>query len=308
MKITQASLPYPVLGIEGDYKVIDPSAIISIDEESDDKYHKIIYSFKDLIIPDQILNLISSEVAAFSLEIDCGATFIRKAIPFTKDSAISILKKNEIIKISLDKRNYSGEVSITPYISAIKPLTLYQNKLFNEDYGNLSFQLEPGDVLAVLPIAFINTSLDWKHQFANMGAPVVILENKDKNASIHTVLTKGEIQVMLPSKEFKIFKENLETNSNLSSLMIMSLGRPAIMTALESLKNDPRNNSAWAEALKFKISSDENLKIFNPDESNWNINELAGWDGRIEEIASLILKGEESKMFKVLKSISNSDD
>lgn len=304
MKVTNASLPYPVWGLEDDYKTEIPEANIEINKDSDDKYHKVTYNLKIKKEPKEIIKLIEQDKAILSYELDCIATFNREAYPISKSDAISFLKGGGSFTISIDKKKYYGNTSITPFITAIKSSELENKNQFNDEYGDLNFIIEPGDVIAVFPIAIVNTTLNWKNHFANAGAPVVILEDKSKKPVIHTVLTQEKIQVLLPPAEFKNFKENFEFNSYANPIILMSLGRPAIMTALEALHNTPSDKRDWAEALKLRISGDEDLKEFWPENGDWDNADLSNWDGKIEEITSLIFKGAEKKMFSTLKQIT----
>ena len=207
--------------------------------------------------------------------------------------------------IELSKVHFAKEVSITPFITAVKDFKL-TGKSFNPAYGkNPTFSIQKGDVLAVFDKIQVNMSMNWNHMYENAGAPIKIVENDVPNAIIETRLS-DEIIILLPKKEYNNFKRNLEQNSAAAPIVLMSLARPAVMTALLDLRNNPEQDRSWAMALKQRISTDDAMKDFCPEDGNWNSSTISWSDEAIEKIASLIFKGAEAKMFKNLVMFTNS--
>ena len=298
-------LPYPVFGIEGDYKCDLPSCYLAINPDSDDEKHMVTitieFVYKGI---KNILKRIEDGNAVFSFEIDCKHTLHKHSqrVDITnQDFTNGILKWD----ITLEKVYYANEVTITPFITAINNFTLQGDSCVNEVYGNNpEFTIQKGDVLAVFNKIPINVAMNWKHIYKNAGAPIKVVENEGKDAVIETYLS-DEITIKLPKKEYKKFRE-MESNSTTAPIILMTLARPAIMTALLYLRNNPGENKAWAMALKHRISTDSTLKTFGPDDGNWDSASL-GWDDTdIEKIASLIFKGAEDVMFKRLIEFANS--
>lgn len=309
MKLTKDTiLPYPVFGIEGDYNCPIPNCYYKISSESNDAYH-IIECTIDGVEENKVkelLSLIDNEDAVLSYEVDCSYTLTRFCKKIDKENVRGIINGKQSLVITLDKKQFAQRVSISPFITAVKPIEL-SGKHFNNVYDVKTFMVEPGDVLATFMPFTIDVSLDWKHLYRNAGAPIRIEKSEQKNAVIETILA-DEIIVKLPPKEYKEFKENLENNSMAAPIILMSLARPAIMTALTALSKDPMNGSSWAEALRCRIDSDDLLEDFRPDKGDWSDTDFSNWEGNIEKIASLIFKGVESNMFKQLQSMVNSQD
>lgn len=308
MKLSKTTLlPYPVLGIEGNYKCELPEFHQKISSDSNDNEHIISCTISiDKPKTITLLNHISDKNAVLSFEIDCSHTLNRYSEIIDEDQCRMLQTNGELtVDIKLNKICFAKEVSITPFITATKEFYLTGN-CFNDMYGeNPQFFIEKGDVLAVFPTAVINVSLNWKHLYNNAGAPMRIEENNANNAVIETVLG-SEIIVKLPTKEYKNFKSDLECNPSAAPIILMSLARPAVMTALGELSRNPENNSNWAMALKNRIDSDNTFSEFRPNNGEWEGADLANWDGNIEKIASLIFKGAEEKMFSNLKKFVGS--
>lgn len=309
MKLSKTTiLPYPVLGIEGDYKCKLPEFHQSISLESSDNEHIISCTISvekpQCITP--LLQHIKERYATLSFEIDCSYTLNRYSVIIDAEQCVALQETGELtVDIKLNKIYFAKEISITPFITATQDFKL-EGENFNEIYGeNPSFDIEKGDVLAVFPTAVIDVSLNWKHLYNNTGAPMRIEENNESNAVIETILG-SEIVVKLPTREYKKFKDNLESDPEVAPIILMSLARPAVMSALGQLSQNPGNNSNWAMALKNRIDSDDAFTDFRPDNGDWEGANLDNWDGKIEKIASLIFKGAEEKMFNNLKKIVGS--
>ena len=311
MKLTRTTLlPYPVFGIEDDYKCQLPKCYWAISSESNDKNHivKCTISFEPEKIK-KLLECIKKGLAVLSFELDCLYTLTRYCEIISYEDLQKGINKGEItFEINLDKTQFAKEVSVTPFISAIANFKLEGDE-YNEAYGaDPTFTIEVGDVLAVFPTINIDVTLDWKHMFNNAGAPIRIEETDAKDAVIETILAANEIIVKLPTKEYKNFKNNLEYNSVVAPIILMSLARPAIMTALNALIKEPGNSSAWAMALKNRIDSDNVFGEFRPADGDWESADLSDWEGRVERIASFIFKGAVENMFRNLKEIANQQD
>ena len=305
MKLLKTTiLPYPVLGVDGDYKCDLPEFHQKISPESNDNEH-IISCTISISKPKSIASLlqhITNGNAVLSFEIDCLHTLNRHSVIIDADQCSALQQNGELtVDIKLNKICFAKEVSITPFITATNSFNL-EGDCFNEMYGhNPSFYIEKGDVLAALPTAIFNISLNWKHLYSNAGAPMRIEENTARNAVIETVLG-SDIVVKLPTKEYKNFKINLESDASAAPIILMSLARPAVMTALEHLSRNPGANSNWAMALKNRIDNDNEFGEFRPENGDWEGADLTSWVGQIEKIASLIFKGTEEKMFNNLKN------
>jgi hypothetical protein len=310
MKLTKTTLlPYPVFGIEDDYDCQLPDCYWAISSESNDKKHivKCTISFEAQKIKN-LLGHIERGRAILSFELDCLHTLTRYCERIAYDDIKDFINKGEMtFEINLDKTHFAKEVSLTPFITAIEDFQI-DGDCYNEAYGeNPKFSIEAGDVLAVFPTINIDITLDWKHMFNNAGAPIRIEEASAKDAVIETILA-NEIIVKLPTKEYRNFKNNLEHNFMAAPIILMSLARPAIMTALNALLKEPGNSSAWAMALKNRIDCDNMFEEFRPSDGDWINADLSDWDGKVERIASLIFKGAEEKMFKNLKEIADQQD
>lgn len=300
MKISNASLPYPVLGRQDDYKCDQPEAWLSINPSSNDRKHIIEYTIKFDNSNTQLIELVRNEKAVLNIELDCVAGFIRecKIVPHTR--AVELLKEGEgPLLIELEKDKYSGIISVTGYITALEDIVLKNNGQFHDDYERMDFKVSKGDVLAVFPCAeAIHLELDWEHMYHNAGAPVKIVRDDSKNAVVNTVLEESYIEIHLPANDHDKFKDKFEKNPRMGPIMLMNYARPAIMVALNKIIQEPGISNMWADAIKTRISSEPELAYYKPEDGEWENADLSYWNKDIEKIASILLREGEKKMIQ----------
>lgn len=134
MKAKNISYPYPVLGneddVEGDLKVSFKHVL------GRDKI-KLRPAFK--LKNDTLAKLIKEEKASFTMEIECNSTFFRKNfVSFNKNSEFTI--KSNLVRERVDAGFFIRAASI---------ISDYKIKGCHPDYEGFSFNIEPGDILAV---------------------------------------------------------------------------------------------------------------------------------------------------------------
>ena len=309
MNISNASLPYPVLGNADDYIGKQPESWLKIDPTSNDMTHKIVYTISFDSENKELINLVESRSVALVIELDCQATFQREAYIYDGKEAADWLKMGGAeINLELDKRNYAGTVYLNAYLTALKAFTLKNTGRFNEDYGNTEFKIQSGDVLAIFPGAEkIDLSLDWEHMYKNTGAAVKIVEDDSKDSIVHTNLHEEYIEIHLPSKLYKDFKATYEQHSLTGPAMLMYLAPPAIMKALVAIKENPEIRKNWAKAIKYRIDSEDAFKPYRPSDGIWDKDHMSDWDNKIDEIVSLLFKEASENMIKSCKEIVRLD-
>lgn len=300
------SLPYPVYGLDGDYKGSLPKAYIKPDATSNDQVHKIIYTITDTDskAAQFLFKLVKERKASLNVEIDCGDTFLREIREI--DLAVKFYSELEI-EVELYKLNYAGSVSISCFITAIDEFELSCDQ-FDDIYEGATFTVTPGDVLAVYPQAIVNLELDWEHMLNNAGAPVKIVEDKSDKAVRHTLITGNYIEIYLPSKDYNEYKQNFENVALVKDVFLMCYMLPALITALYEIMNNPTivESCLWAQAIRQRIDSESIFEQYRPMDGIWSIENLQIWKDDVSKIASLIMSGGDKSMMQAMRQIAKS--
>ena len=172
MKSKDVCFPHPVLGV-GDAVGPKPPVIAQINEERDD----FVINISVDIHNEDILKLIHEEYAAFVCEIDCPSTFYRE-IFYPKDTSLEIrIKRKDVAK----------RVNIDFTVTAIKSIKNYTNSEFHPDYQGFSFDLDPGDLLALVKMHY---DADIKYdKLQSAGSFMTIVPGHDDNNTVYYYTT-----------------------------------------------------------------------------------------------------------------------
>lgn len=307
MNISNASLPYPVLGREDDYIGVQPEAWIKQSSKSNDKLHLLTYTVSFDKGNKDLIKLVKEGYAELIVELDCRDTFIRKCFRYDAASAAKILASGEgSFDIQINKKDFAGYVSVCGYITAVQYFTLKNTGRFHSDYEDVDgFEITPGDVLAVFPCAEkINLSFDWEHMYRNAGAPVTTVKDEDsKSSMIYTMLGQDNLEIHLPPKMYVAFKSKFEEEPLVASGILVTLAKPAIMSALNFIMENPSESRPWALAVKNRIDTEKEFISYRPENGDWEHADLSGWKSEIEKIASLFLRDAVKDYFKACSDI-----
>lgn len=130
------SFPHPVVGIgddvKGELRCNVPDFDFGVDTTT-------LYINGLEITNPTISGLVRDKVAAFTLRVSCGATYYRES--FQTHDARS--------QISLPAAKLMGDVELQVRVCALKKIEGYRPEGLHPDYGERSFTVQTGDVLAV---------------------------------------------------------------------------------------------------------------------------------------------------------------
>lgn len=140
MKLSNFSFPYPIIASHqhrrDDY--VKSSYHVDYEDYSDADNNQLKFEFNHKLSCEGIEQLIKTKCACYAINLNCKQTLVYKV--FTSFDA----KQN--IQVPLDR--LYGNFSLTPQIIVLKDIENFSPTDLNEEYGNASFQLKAGDVLA----------------------------------------------------------------------------------------------------------------------------------------------------------------
>jgi hypothetical protein len=133
----QKAFPYPVLRPDiDDYQNGEFQATVDIFRSADNK--KISAKIHIALSIEEIKREIARGNAAISIIFQCRDTYFRQSISSTKFD----------IEQSFDSGVFRGEVIISPYIVAVKPIDKFRSKNINSEFNSNEFSFQVGEVLA----------------------------------------------------------------------------------------------------------------------------------------------------------------
>lgn len=279
MKLSNYTIPYPILGIEGAFNEnVQVNSNLVFESTKDDFIFKIILLTDDKII----LDLIEKDVACYACEIDCSKTFFRETYK----------SKNPAFSIRIPKNSLVGKAQLFFSIVVVGDLVDYKNENFNQRfYEGYKFNLSKGHMLAYLGQSTFNADIKYNE----LNALSSIMEVKVDVNTRFTYFDFGGplITIFLPQSEYDNFKRS--NNHTLSDFTHASIVQCALISALSSYKEYA--NSLWAQTLKIRVMNDKKLDKFT-ELGNLTNKEIA-------EMVNIILDNPNRRMFTNLNSFIN---
>ena len=239
MKYKNVSLPYPVLGICDDvYPLLGDDCIRMADPVKTISGYRFIIDLSQG--NDDISTLISKGKAEYACEVTCKKTYVRKCFKSSTPH----------FDISLDRTEVAGRIDFQCYIAVCEPLPRYSNRDFNEDYHGFTFDLEPGDMLAVFPLAWWNTDIKFDKLFA-AGSFMQIIEAADGVENTWFNLDNDRILIEMPHD---LFVQYQRIGNSFPEVIHSSIVHNALVYALSNLPEYQDKGKLWADSLMARMS------------------------------------------------------
>ena len=278
MNLNNITFPYPVLGSYDDIlpAPFDPEVDITEDKKY---YHFVVklgYENKE------IEKLVEDDFADYVCEVSCDMTRYRRCF----------IGKSLHFQIDIPRKSVAGKINFACTITLKKTLSAYTNKGFHPDYNGHTFEMDPGDLLGILGQFYYNADIKYDKLKA-VGTFMEINETDDFIPS--TVLDKEKIELRLPTKLYRQYKDNPVVNSKID-ILHASLVLNSLIYAL--CKIDMHDRRKWAETIMYRINTEPELSAFaelDPDE----------W--KVDRLAQLLLGKPYERLFDYLEKEQNQD-
>jgi len=135
MKLSKRSFPFPVLGNGDDVLDAALQSVLEISSDQDNYYIDVSINCSSKTIN----GLIAKKHASFSVHLECSNTVFRKSVSFYEN------KK----RIAIPHFQLNDAVEVNVFVCAQKSIPDYRVDGAHEDYGDASFSIQEGDMLAI---------------------------------------------------------------------------------------------------------------------------------------------------------------
>lgn len=198
-----------------------------------------------------LLDLIKKNQAHYAIHIECPSTRFRKLFPSLNGSF-----SFEIPADLLD-----GKVQICAFITASENILNYKNTDFNQDYGEISFRINKGDVLAVDRdrLFYAEKQIDPLKKIPSI---FTVIQNNNPNPPPFDIeLTGNKVAILLSPENFRGYKFTSmvqDLQSTLATMLIL----PALAALVETMRVESAKNQEmefedrrWFRALGKKLKN-----------------------------------------------------
>lgn len=249
MKINNVSLPYPVLGNADDINPGLPDDDIKVDVTADAENYYFTVNLHHG--NDDVDYYILEGNAEYTCEVTCPRTYLRRCYHSSEPK----------LEFSLSRREVFGRIEFSCYVTVAKTISDYRNSQQNEDYGDTTFCMEPGDILCAFTPASWNASLKYDKLYS-AGSFMVVLNGGEDSQKTWFDANGDTIKVYLPDELYRQFQELCKDN-NFNELFHASIVFNALFKTLNEYNESTHGKWQWAEAIKYRIESEPELHDFD---------------------------------------------
>lgn len=277
MNLSNINFPYPVLGSYDDILPEPSEPVVEITKDSKEYHFNIELDYDN----DDIKELVEQDYADYVCEISCDTTRFRKCYS----------GKTLVFNIDIPRKSVAKSIVFSCTITVKKTIKDYVNKGFHPDYFGHVFTMEPGDILGIL--GFFSYNADIKYdKLKAYGSFMEIVETDDELPS--TILDKDKIEIRLPSKLYKQYKDEPSINSK-ADILHSSIVLNSLIYALCRIEN--YEGKRWADTIMYRIATEKELEEFrDQDPVDW----------RVDKLTQILLGKPYERMFTYL--INNDDN
>ena len=254
MKISNLSLPYPVLGVHDDiagkYEITGPD----VTTRPDVTEIKLIH----VLGSHEIHAMVQAGMAEYGTHVHCMKTAYRRCFLTTSNS--------QAIEINSD--DLRDRVDLEFFVVAAQEITDYQPAAAHPDYKGLQFRLRRGDVLAHGGITNFVAHKQWLGSEA-VGSFMVLEQGDFKSGPMRYILDRSKITIILSKDDYNRY-QSLSVSRTLDRVFHSSLVLPALVYAVTQMADatDTYQDLKWFQVLEDRKTNDPNLKGESWDTGN----------------------------------------
>jgi hypothetical protein len=188
-------------------------------------------------------DLVKKGDACFVVHIECSNTLYRRAFEFSEES----------YRIQVPSDNLNDAVEVNAFTRAKKNLSGYRVDKAHSDYGNVSFNVEKSDIIAVgeSHVFYIESPFD---ALSPIGSIMQITEtHKDGDQPMQVQYSGQKILIELAKKDFDDYKR-LKNMDGVSTALTMGIVLPVLVDAIYMLQgSDADDDLRWVRSLRRRI-------------------------------------------------------
>ena len=204
--------------------------------------------------------LVAAEKAAYGLHVECAATRYRRLLISQDEQFIE-----EIPAECLD-----GKVELCSLIVATVDIPNYKNKNFHADYGDMSFFVKKGDVLAVGYDKFFDATKGID-PLQNVASIFKVRRNRNSAEPFTIDLLDNYVVILLSEQNYIAYSE-LRKDQDLQPTLASMIVMPALVQTIEQMKRSASEGSdedSYTELRWFKVISSKLKVLGYKGEEEW---------------------------------------
>lgn len=255
MIIENRSFPHPVLApFRDDVMPNQFGVTLKVRPDADNYYIEAHFEYDN----PTLSQLVKSGAATHVLHLECRRNFYRNIFA----------APGRIQNLTVPASEIVGRVEVSAFIKAQKHLTQYQIHGAHHDYGNTTFAIQPGDILAVAESQVFDAFTDYD-PLRRISSILTISRSENVDEGEMKLDTTGDrIVATLSQKDFDRYTD-LKADPKLGPLLANQVVVPALLEAVhEIITTDEEDleiemSKRWFRSI-YKKLEDMGIKIRPP--------------------------------------------
>ena len=240
MRLSNRSYPHPVVGNRDDVPGAAFQASVEMTTDKEAIYLDVAVKCSSKTIND----LIKKNDAKFVMHVECSNTLYRRAFEFADG--------NYRAQIPSDNLNDAVEVNV--FARAARAISGYRVDATNPDYGNTTFEIDKGDILAVGDghLFYLDAPFDALSPIGSIMQIQAAHEDGDRPMQVE--YSGPKIVIYLSKKDFADYNL-LKGMEGMSVALTTTIVLPVLIEAINQVKTNDDDDLRWVRALKRRIES-----------------------------------------------------
>ena len=238
MDIRNRHFPYPVLSnFSDDYTDTGFIAETKLEKEVND----IIFLFTSILDNQELIDLIEEDKVEYVYHLECSHTSFRKIIKTTMTEKEYRVPEHKI----------NDKLTVCSFIVAKKNLFNYQNEDFHEDYGNASFNIERGSILAIGGQTDFRITKETEELYKIPSIFSILRSDTDENSGMRVELNQDKIGIYLCNEDFSYY-QIMAMRPDIEPAIHGMIILPALIFIFESIKSNENGIEEFEDYRWFK--------------------------------------------------------
>jgi len=191
--------------------------------------------------------------AVFGLHIECSRTFYRAWFP----------QSGPEVRVNLPASHVRGKVELLAMCIAVRDLPVYSLAGQHADYGGTTFEISPGDLLAVAPEVEFDAYIDLD-PIRKISSILDIKRADDRSTGPAQIDFNGDhIRVEMAQDDYQHYVE-LRADPSVRGLLSANVVFPAVLQAVNHLGRLPpdelqeaKDNRRWCRCLATRLEREQ---------------------------------------------------
>lgn len=223
MILRSRSYPHPVLApFSDDVQPTEFSLELTIDFDADNYYLSLNFSYENTTLSD----LLGRSLASHTIHLECRRNFFRRTFS----------SREKEVRLTIPAKELVGRIEVSGFITSSAEIPDYRVEGSHSDYGEATFTIRPGDILAAAPSLTFDAYIDYD-PLKRISSILTISRHEEEEDGPMTIDTSGNrIVATLAQNDYDRYTD-LKADTAIGPLLANQVVIPTLLEAIHEIAN-----------------------------------------------------------------------